>query len=164
MPVHSYFFFVTCALVLGFVAGLRSMMAPAVLAIALARRPELAPAASPAHWFSLRAVAIVLGILALGELIVDKLPRTPNRTALGPFVVRLLTGAITGAALVQLGAISGWIGAVCGAVGAIIGTFAGFHARRLAVRTAGVRDPIIAVVEDVIALALAATVVASLLG
>jgi len=164
MPLHSEFFFCISALVLGFVAGMRSMMAPAVLALILSRRPEYVPASAPAHWFALLPVAVILGILALGELVGDKLPMTPNRTALGPFVGRLVTGSITGAALVQIGGINPWAGAACGAVGAIAGTFGMFHARRWAGRVTGIRDPYIGAIEDVVSIAIAATVVAQLVG
>ena len=164
MPIHSDFFFYASALVLGIVAGMRSMMAPAVLAIALSRRPELAPAVSPAQWFASRTLAIILGLASLGELIGDKLPWVPNRTSAGPLVWRLATGAITGAALVQLGHINSWIGAACGAIGALIGTFGGFHARRFMGRITGIKDPFIGALEDVIAIALAASVVALLVG
>jgi uncharacterized membrane protein len=162
MPIHSDFFFYASALVLGVVAGMRSMMAPAVLAITLSRRPELVPAAAPAHWLALRPIAIILGVLALAELVVDKLPSTPSRTALGPFLLRLITGAVSGAALVQLGGISGWIGAGCGVVGAILGTFGAFYARRYVGRITGGRDTMVGVLEDVLAIAIAATVAAML--
>ncbi len=164
MPLHSEFFFCVSAFVLGVVAGMRSMMAPAVLALTLSRRPEYVPASAPAQWFALIPVAVVLCIVALGELVGDKLPMAPNRTALGPFVFRLVTGAITGAALVQLGGINAWAGAACGAVGAIAGTFGMFHARKLAGRVTGISDPYIGAIEDVVAIAIAATVVARLVG
>jgi uncharacterized membrane protein len=160
----THFYFYCSAILLGVVAGMRSMMPLAVLAITLSRRPELAPAVSPVHWFSLRAVAVVLGLAAIAEIVTDKLPRTPNRTALGPFVVRVASGAVTGAALVQIGHIDAWIGAGCGAIGAILGTFGAFHARRFAGRVTGIRDPYIGALEDVIAIALAAAVVAGLVG
>jgi uncharacterized membrane protein len=164
MPIHSEFFFCVSAFVLGVVAGMRSMMAPAILALTLSRRPEYVPSTAPAHWFALIPVAVILGISALGELVADKMPKTPNRTALGPFVVRLASGAITGAALVQIGGVSAWAGAACGAAGAIVGTFGMFHARRLAGRVTGIRDPYIGAIEDVVAIAIAASVVAQLVG
>jgi uncharacterized membrane protein len=164
MPLHSQFFFCISALALGVVAGMRSMMAPAVLALTLSRQPEYVPTSAPARWFALSPVAVILGIMALGELVADKLPMTPNRTALGPFVVRLATGSVTGAALVQLGGINPWAGAACGAVGAILGTFGMFHARKFAGRVTGISDPYIGAIEDVVAIAIAATVVAQLVG
>jgi uncharacterized membrane protein len=164
MMAHSDLFFYVSALVLGIVSGMRSLMALAVLALTLSRRPELAPAGALARWLSFRAVAIVLGVATLAELVVDKLPRTPNRTALGPFVGRLLFGGLAGAALVEVGRLNPWIGAACGVVGAICGTFGMFHARRFAGRATGLRDPYIGAVEDVIAIAIASTVVAMLAG
>jgi len=164
MPIHSEFFVCASAFILGVVAGMRSMMAPAVLALTLWRRPEYVPASAPAQWLALFPVAVVLGIAALGELVADKLPMTPNRIALGPFVARLVTGSITGAALVQVGGINPWAGAACGAVGAIAGTFGMFHARKFAGRVTGISDPYIGAIEDIVAIAIAATVVARLVG
>jgi len=164
MPLHSEFFFCISAFALGVVAGMRSMMAPAIFALTLSRRPEYVPNIAPVHWFALIPIAVILGISALGELVADKMPKTPNRTALGPFVVRLASGAITGAALVQVGGVSAWTGAVCGGVGAIAGTFGMFHARRFAGRLTRIRDPYIGAVEDVVAIAIAASVVAQLVG
>jgi uncharacterized membrane protein len=162
MPIHSDAFFYISAVLLGVVAGMRSMMAPAILALTLARRPELAPASAPASWLAMRPVAIVLGLMALGELVADKLPRTPNRTALGPFLARMITGGFTGAAFMQVGQRNVWIGVACGVIGAILGTFGGFHARRNADRITGMRDPYIGALEDVIAIAIAGTVMAML--
>ncbi|HEY8308911.1 MAG TPA: DUF4126 family protein [Gemmatimonadaceae bacterium] len=162
MAIHSDFFFIGSALVLGLVSGMRSMMAAAALSLALSRRPELAPAISPVQWFTLPPLAVFLTLLALGELVGDKLPRTPNRTALGPFLARVVLGAIAGAAFVQIGHINAWLGAAAGGVGAIASTFGMFHARRYVGRITGIRDPWIGAMEDVVAIALAISVVASL--
>jgi uncharacterized membrane protein len=162
MPAHSEFFFYISAALLGVVAGMRSMMPLAALAITMSRRPELVPAIAPIRWFAMRAVAIVLSLAAIGEIIVDKLPRTPNRTALAPFLGRVISGGITGAAVVQLGHINAWIGAGLGVAGAIIGTFGAFHARRWLGKTTGIRDPYIGALEDAIAIAIAAAVLATL--
>ena len=162
MPAHSDFFFYISAALLGAVAGLRSMMPLAALAITMSRRPELVPALAPIRWFAIRAVAIVFGLAAIGEIIVDKLRRTPNRTALGPFVGRVVSGGIAGAAVVQLGHINPWIGAGLGVIGAILGTFGAFHARRWLGKTTGIRDPYIGALEDAIAIAVAAAVLARL--
>lgn len=140
------------------------MMAPAILSLMLSRRPELAPVSIPAQWFVLRGIAILFGLGALGELVGDKLPRTPNRTAVGPLVARIVSGAVTGAAIVEMGQINPWGGAALGAIGALIGAFGGFHARRFVGRKTGISDPFIGTLEDVIAIAIAVTVVAQLAG
>lgn len=162
MPAHSDVFFYISALLLGVVAGMRSMMPLAALAITMSRRPEIVPALAPIRWFAMRTVAIVLSLAAIGEIIADKLPRTPNRTALGPFLGRLIAGGITGAAVVQLAHINAWIGAGLGVVGAVLGTFGAFHARRWLGKTTGIRDQYIGALEDVIAIAVAAAVLAKL--
>ncbi len=164
MPAHSVLFFFTAALLLGVVAGMRTFIAPAVLAIVLSRRPELVPAMSPAQWFTHPIVAILLGVGALGELAGDKLPKTPNRTALAPFAARVISGAISGAAIVQLGALNLWIGAACGAIGAAGSTLGMFHARIAAGRATGIMDRYIGAVEDVLAIAIAASVLALTVG
>jgi uncharacterized membrane protein len=164
MPIHSGLYFLIAAIILGVVAGMRSMMPLAALSILLWRRPEIAPVTSPAHWFAVPPLAIIFGLAALGELIGDKLPKTPNRTALGPFVGRLASGALTGAALVQLGGVNPWVGAGCGAAGALASTFGMFHARRFVGRLTGIRDPYVGAMEDVIAIALVVGVLATLLG
>jgi uncharacterized membrane protein len=162
MPIHSDLFYLTSALLLGIVAGMRSMMAPAILALILSRRPELAPPVSPASWFAHPSAAIVLGLAALAELVGDKLPKCPNRTALGPFVARMVTGGVTGAAFLQIAHLNAWLGAALGVIGAIAGTFGGFHARRAVVRSTRIKEPYVGLLEDIIAIAIAASIVSQL--
>ena len=163
MPIHSSLFLIVAALLLGAVCGMRTFVAPAVLAFALSRRPDLVAPVAPVHWFTSSAVAVILAIAAIGELIGDKLPQTPNRTALAPFVARTISGGICGASIAQLGSLNLWLGVLCGSVGAAASTIGMFHARRSVVATTGIRDPYIAVVEDVIAIAIATSVIAALL-
>ena len=162
MAIHSDFFFIGSALVLGVVSGMRSMLAAAALSLSLSRHPELTPPISPVQWFTLPPLAVFLALLAVGELVGDKLPRTPNRTALGPFLARVVLGAITGAAFVQIGHVNAWFGAASGGVGAITSTFGMFHARRYVGRITGIKDPWSGAMEDLVAIALALSVVASL--
>ena len=143
---------------------MRTLMAPAIFSLTLSRRPELAPVTIPAQWFMLHGIAVILGLGALGELVVDKLPRTPNRTSVGPLLARIVSGAITGAAVVEMGQLNLWAGAALGAIGALIGAFGGFHARRFVGRKTSITDPFIGTPEDALAIAIAVTVVARLVG
>src|SRR5260370_20084531 len=70
----------------------------------------------------------VLSVLAIGELISDKLPKTPSRKAPPGFIARLVTGALCGAAI---GAASHEMtgGLVAGLIGAAAGTLGGYEAR-----------------------------------
>ena len=89
--------------------------------------------------------------LMLVELVADKLPRTPSRRALGPFVGRVLMGALAGAAVNAGAGGSSVAGAVLGGVGGIIGTFGGYEARTGLVRALKVPDFVVALAEDVVA-------------
>lgn len=138
------------ALGLGIVAGLRSMTPVAVVAWA-ARLGHLELAQSPLGWLGSAVAAWLFAAAALGELVSDKLPFTPNRTSLGPFVARLLTGALAGGALATGHAGSLAAGAAVGAAGAVLGTFGGYRARTGLVRAPGTPDYVVALMEDAVA-------------
>jgi uncharacterized membrane protein len=103
----------------------------------------------------------VLLALALAELLADKLPFTPSRTRPGPFIGRILTGGLAGAALAVGAGQSLPAGAVAGALGAVAGTLGGYRARTGLVRTLAVPDYIVAVAEDVVAVGVALLIVAT---
>jgi uncharacterized membrane protein len=150
--VHLLF----AAIQIGFVSGFRAFT-PVALISWLAVWGWV-PLTGSSLWF-LGTVpgAIITSVLALGELIGDKLPRTPSRIAPGPLGARLITGALCGAALCLAGGQT-WIGGmIAGAVGAVVGAFAGFNVRRALVSKVGAPDLVIAIVEDL------ATIIGTLL-
>jgi uncharacterized membrane protein len=148
------------ALALGVLAGLRSMTPPAVVAWA-ARLGYLDLDPTPLAFLGSALAAWLFVAAALGELVGDKLPSTPNRTAPGPLVARLLTGALAGSALAAGagGSLAG--GAVAGALGAVVGAFGGYRTRTGLVRALGTPDYLVAVMEDVIAVGGAILLVAA---
>ena len=81
---------------LGFATGLRSLTPIAVLCWFgyLARLPVHY---SWAHWSTTLVSVIVFTVLALGEYIGDKLPKTPARTAPFSLAVRVVFGGLVGA-------------------------------------------------------------------
>src|SRR5260370_39922021 len=107
---------------MGVLGGLRSMTAPAVVSWA-AHLGWLHLENTPLAFLGSRYVPCILSVLAIGELIADKLPKTPSRKTPGPFAARILTGALSGAALgassqVLIGGLlAGVLGAVAGALG-----------------------------------------------
>jgi len=135
---------------LGIVAGLRSMTAPAVVAWA-ARLGHLDLASTPLGWLGSGIAAWIFAAAAVGELVGDKLPSTPNRTAIGPLIARLLSGALAGGALAAGHAGSLAAGAAAGALGALVGAFGGYRARTGLVRALGTPDYVVALLEDVVA-------------
>ena len=100
----------------------------------------------------------ILTLLALGELVTDQLPSTPARTVPVSFATRIVSGALTGAALGLAGGVP-WIGAlVAGAIGAVIGTLGGRAARARLAAAFG-RDRPAALVEDAVAIGAAVLIV-----
>jgi uncharacterized membrane protein len=146
---------VSLVLALGFFNGLRTLTPVAVLCWAL-----------HFHWISLTHTPfaflaniislIVFTVLAIGELIGDKLPKTPSRLSAPGMIGRIVFGAGVGAALLfAAGAPSGtpWIaGLGLGAIGAVVGAYVGYSVRRMLTHRAKLPDFPIALLEDLIAI------------
>jgi uncharacterized membrane protein len=148
------------ALVLGIAAGLRSMTPPAVVAWA-AHWGWLRLDGTPFAFFESAPARYIFLVAMLAELVADQLPSTPARTTTGPFTARILSGGFTGAALaVGLGG-SLAVGAAAGALGGVAGTLGGYRARTGLVRSLGVPDFSVALVEDLFAVGTALLVVAA---
>jgi uncharacterized membrane protein len=137
------------ALLLGVVAGLRAMTAPA-----------LASWATYLGWLDLSGTwlaflgnvwaRLILTIFAIVELITDQLPSTPSRTVPVQFGARIATGALSGAAVgASGGAIIG--GLLAGIAGAIIGTLGGRAFRARLAQAFGADRPA-ALIEDAVAI------------
>jgi uncharacterized membrane protein len=138
------------AFLIGVVAGLRAMTAPAVVSWA-ARLGWLHLQGTPLAFLGYAATPYVVSAFAIGELIADQLPKTPSRKAPAGFISRLVTGALCGAALgAPYAALAG--GLVAGVLGAVAGTFGGYEVRMRLARAVG-RDRPIALLEDAIAIA-----------
>jgi uncharacterized membrane protein len=131
---------------IGVVAGLRSMTAPAVVSWS-------GPAPnSSLQFLKSKTSTKVLSALAAGELVLDKLPSTPNRTSPGPLIGRIASGAFCGAALCSAARRSVALGAALGGLGAIAGSFAGYHLRRQIHQRFHAPDTAIALAEDALAI------------
>jgi uncharacterized membrane protein len=139
------------AFLIGVVAGLRTMTAPAVVAWA-ANLGWLKLLNSPLAFMGSTAAVAVFTLLALGELIIDKLPSTPSRTKLPGLVGRSVLGGLSGAAVAASGTQSIAVGGVLGVAGAILGAFAGYEVRARLVRALKVPDFVIALFEDAVAI------------
>lgn len=138
------------AFLIGIVAGLRSMTAPAAVSWA-ARLGWLHLENTRLAFLGFAATPYVLTVLALGELIADKLPKTPSRKSPVGFIGRIVSGALCGAALGATGqALIG--GLLAGVLGAIAGTLGGYELRMRLVTAIGGKDLPIALLEDAIAI------------
>ena len=145
------------ALLLGVVSGLRTMLAPAAVSWA-ARLGFLSLAGTPLAFMGYRYTPIILTVLAIGELITDKLPMTPSRKVPMQFCARILSGSLVGA---TIGAANQMLlaGLFAGAIGAVAGTLGGAAFRGKLAAALG-KDLPAALIEDVIAILLAVFTVA----
>ena len=137
---------------LGCVAGLRSLTAPAVVCWA-EHLGWLHFAGTKLAFIGRPATLIVFTLLALVELTWDKLPNSPARTAPPGLIARIVFGGLCGVALATSAGGSALVAAIAGVIGALVGTFAGYNIRHALVMRAHLPDFAVALVEDVIAIA-----------
>ena len=137
------------AFLIGVIAGLRALMAPTIVSWG-----------AGLGWFSLAGSSLsfmaspitryIFSFLALGELVNDKLPKTPSRKVPPQFIARVVTGAFSGAVLgASRDSLIG--GLIAGAIGAVAGTLGGSAVRGALAKLAG-KDLPIAFLEDLVAI------------
>jgi uncharacterized membrane protein len=137
------------AILIGIIAGLRSMTAPAVVSWA-ARLGWIHVNSSWLAFLGYAWTPWILSLAALGELVADKLPTTPSRKAPPSFIFRIISGSFSGAAIgISHGSLP--LGLAGGAIGAVIGTLGGAAARSALAKLSG-KDLPAALVEDAIAI------------
>jgi len=133
---------------IGFLAGLRALTP--IAAIAWGAHLGWLQLRTPLSWLSSIIAAVFFSVLAVGELVTDKLPKTPSRTAPPGFIARILMGALGGTCIAMAGGAGTAFGALMGIVGAVAGTLGGYHARKGLVKALGSPDFVVALIEDVI--------------
>ena len=149
---------VILAIGIGIVAGLRALTAPALVSWA-AHLGWLHLEGSPLAFMGSIITVVIFTVLALVEYVTDQLPSTPARTVPMQLIARLIMGALSGACICVSAGQSLLVGVVLGAIGAAIGTYGGYHARKALVNGLKVKDILIAIPEDLIAIGLAYLIV-----
>lgn len=137
---------------IGVVAGLRSLTAPAVVAWA-AHRNWLNLHNTPVSFMGSTAAVVIFTLLAIVELVADQLPSTPSRLKPPGLIARIVFGGLSGAGVAVAGAQSILLGAVLGVAGGIAGAFVGYEVRTRLVKSLKVPDLVIALLEDAAAIA-----------
>src|SRR5882757_4556406 len=130
---------------IGVIAGLRSLTAPAVVAWA-AQRGWLNLHGTSLSFMGSTAAVAIFTVLAVVELVADQLPSTPARTKPPGLIARILLGGFAGG---QSAAVRAYLGAAGGIVGALVG----YQVRTRLVQALKVPDIVIAVLEDLVAVA-----------
>jgi uncharacterized membrane protein len=150
MNVNRAILYLGC-FTIGIIAGLRSLTAPALVSWA-GHLEWLNLSGSWLSFLGSRAATIILSLLALAEPVADKLPRTPNRTDLGPLVFRAVSGGFCSMAFSASAHQSPIIGTILGVLGSIAGAFVGYEIRHRLVEAFGLPDFGAAAAEDIVAI------------
>src|ERR1700722_6059173 len=107
------------AFLIGVIAGLRALTPLAAVSWA-ARLGWLHLENTWLAFLGFAATPYIVSVLAIGELINDKLPKTPSRKSPPGFIARIVTGALSGAAIGATS--SSWVvGLAAGVIGAVAG-------------------------------------------
>jgi uncharacterized membrane protein len=149
---------VLSAFLIGIIAGLRAMTAPAAVSWG-AVLGWLPLESTWAAFMGYRWTPWIFSVLALVELVTDQLPSTPSRKVPMQFGARLVSGGFSGAVI---GASAGGtlLGLVAGVVGAAVGTLGGADIRGRMARAFGSDRPA-ALIEDAVAIVGAFLIVAA---
>ena len=135
------------AAVLGAVSGMRSMAAPAIVS-KLAHTGLLPVQESQIDFLRHKNSVKTMAIMAVAEMVADKLPFIPNRTSVFPMVTRAASGAFSGIAFTGGKKRSKVFGALIGALAAVGASYGMFKLRQAAGKRFHLPDPIVAVAED----------------
>jgi uncharacterized membrane protein len=147
--------FIALAFLIGIVAGLRALTPLAAVSWA-AKTGGLHLEGTPLAFLGYAYSPYIFTVLALAELVSDKLPKTPSRKTPPQFITRVVTGALSGAAI-GAGSHSLFVGLIAGVVGAVVGTLGGAAARTKLADAFG-KDLPAALAEDVVTIVLAIVV------
>ena len=146
------------ALGIGIVAGLRSMTAPAAVTWA-AGHGRLSLGNSPLSLLDSARAEHTARKLALGEFVSDKTSMLPSRLRPGSLLFRLISGGVCGAAFSISDGEKPGAGAALGATGALVGSLLGYAWRTRVIKQWQIPDLAGALMEDALAVGLAAAVV-----
>ena len=139
------------ALALGAISGLRSASGPAFVGRA-ANRGDMDLDGTNLAFLGSPRLSKALTLAQLGELIGDKLPVTPSRTAWAPLLGRAVSGGLVGAAAFVSGGRRAATGAILGSSAVVAAAFAGENLRALVVEKSGLPTLGIAIAEDAVVL------------
>ncbi|NCD72182.1 DUF4126 family protein [Mucilaginibacter agri] len=133
---------------LGTLAGMRSMSAPAITSHILSHHHSKRLEGSALNLIQSEKVALVLKVLAVSELVGDKLPSAPNRISPIALGGRCLSGALAGACIYKAAGGNAVTGGLIGGATAVASTFASFFIRKITVKRSHIIDPIVGAIED----------------
>ncbi|RZK32467.1 MAG: DUF4126 domain-containing protein [Hymenobacter sp.] len=134
--------------------GSRATVGPAFLSQYLSTQ-ALTPglAGSPLRFLAKPGVAKTLKFLIAGELVGDKLPKTPNRIVPQQLGTRAASGALVGATLYKAKGGSAVGGALIGVLGTVAATYLTYYLRKGISDKTGTPTALVGAGEDALVLA-----------
>ncbi len=132
----------------GFIAGMRSMAAPAFVSdhYSKVHSPEVGDSAL--DFIASPMTSTLLKIFAAGELAADKSSFIPNRIDPGPLTFRAVSGAVCGATICIAERRPPVVGVIAGGVAAVASAFACYYLRRKICAVTNLPDVLVGVAED----------------
>ena len=137
---------------LGIVAGMRAMTAPALVSNKIASASVNPLGTSSLRFMHSSTAATLFKVVAIGELIGDKMPAATDRIAFPAILGRIGSGALSGGALSEAEGKELPYGAIAGAVGAAVGSYAFYYLRHWLTTEQDIPDPYVALAEDALAI------------
>lgn len=139
------------AFCLGGLTGLRAFT-PITVLVWMLQLHHIRILGSPLYFLHKTPAIVILTILAVMELLADKLPFTPSRLRLPGLVGRVIFGAICGIVSGQVWGASWQTSLAAGLIGALLGAIVGYEVRKGWVQTLHWHDLPVALLEDVLAI------------
>lgn len=136
---------------IGALAGMRTSSAPAITSQILSHHYSKDIKNSPLSFMQSKTVANTLTFLTIGEVILDKIPSTPNRIKPAGFAFRCLSGALAGASIYKATGGNVLLGTLLGSASAAASTYLSFVLRKNTVEKTKIIDPVIGAIEDALA-------------
>ena len=137
---------------IGALAGLRSASAPAIASHILSHHHSRRLKNTRLGFMQSDTAAVTLKLLAAGEMVIDKMPFTPDRIKPASVTFRCLSGALAGSSISKATGGKIGAGALFGAAAALASTYISFLLRKTTVKATGVLDPVIGALEDALVL------------
>lgn len=137
------------SILMGVIAGMRSMSAPALVSNYLVNKQSPEIEDSPFNFLASENVATAFKVLAVGEMIADKTSFIPDRISPAPLIGRAVSGALCGASLCTDENESSEVGAIAGGLAAIGSAYAFYYLRKK-LSDEGIPDLFLGVAEDAV--------------
>jgi len=139
------------SLALGLIAGMRCASAGAIASYISRQAKPTKGSNKLIKFINSDTFNTTLNIAAVGELVADKLPFVPARTAPAGLTARVVSGGLSGAAVARVnGSRNVTLYALLGSAVAIAATYGFYHLRKTAGDKTGIADPVIALIEDAV--------------